>query len=360
MSSDDIDGGAGDDAILYPGDLDDINGGSGVDPVEVSNAAAVSISLDDVANDSRIGDLFKYNVHSDVENVKGSDQGDTLIGSALANRLTGGQGGDTIDGGAGPDTLLGGEGNDTIDARDGVADSVDCGVGTDTATVDPVDTVSGCETVNLPDDDGDGVTAPQDCDDGNATIRPGAVDVAGDGIDQDCSGADTPGPPPPPVLDGDGDGSLVPADCNDGDATIRPGATDKPGDRIDQDCNGRDATFPVIGAGIQNRWIPGAEATEVVLLAVRNAPARAAVGVRCAGKGCPFERRTVRATGKGKAKLTALFKGAKLKPGARIEIRVTAPGSVGKVVRYTIRKRKLPGVRVLCLPPGGKRPRATC
>ena len=48
-----------------------------------------------------------------------------------------------------------------------------------------------------------------------------------------------------------------------------------------------------------------------------------------------------------------MFKGARLKLVARIEIRVTAPGSVGKVVRYTIRKRKLPGVKVLCLPPGG-------
>jgi choline-sulfatase len=37
-----------------------------------------------------------------------------------------------------------------------------------------------------------------DCDDGDARVHPGAVDVPGDGVDQDCSGADTPAPPPEP------------------------------------------------------------------------------------------------------------------------------------------------------------------
>lgn len=41
-----------------------------------------------------------------------------------------------------------------------------------------------------PDADGDGSRADVDCDDGNASIHPGAVDTCGDGVDQDCSGAD--------------------------------------------------------------------------------------------------------------------------------------------------------------------------
>jgi arylsulfatase A-like enzyme len=40
------------------------------------------------------------------------------------------------------------------------------------------------------DADGDGVPLALDCDDGDASIRPGAVDVPGDGVDQDCSGVD--------------------------------------------------------------------------------------------------------------------------------------------------------------------------
>jgi hypothetical protein len=48
------------------------------------------------------------------------------------------------------------------------------------------------------DDDGDGFMSKarggNDCDDANPEIHPGATDTAGDGIDQDCDGADgTPG-----------------------------------------------------------------------------------------------------------------------------------------------------------------------
>jgi uncharacterized protein YkwD len=46
-------------------------------------------------------------------------------------------------------------------------------------------------TLNSPDTDGDGYTESQgDCNDDNAAINPGAVDICGDGIDQDCSGED--------------------------------------------------------------------------------------------------------------------------------------------------------------------------
>ncbi len=40
------------------------------------------------------------------------------------------------------------------------------------------------------DDDGFSVTAGGDCDDDDATAFPGGIEVCGDGIDQDCSGAD--------------------------------------------------------------------------------------------------------------------------------------------------------------------------
>jgi len=96
------------------------------------------------------------------------------------------------------------------------------------------------------DDDGDGVTENQgDCNDASPTVHPGAAEVCGDGIDQDCNGADAVCPPDPNDVDDDGDGLTEnQGDCNDADAEIYPGAAETCGDGIDQDCSGDDAACP--------------------------------------------------------------------------------------------------------------------
>lgn len=57
-----------------------------------------------------------------------------------------------------------------------------------------------CSPAPDEDHDADGYTADVDCNDGDPYTFPGAVDFCGDGIDQDCSGADTQCLPPPSCI----------------------------------------------------------------------------------------------------------------------------------------------------------------
>jgi YVTN family beta-propeller protein len=75
---------------------------------------------------------------------------DTLNGGNGTDKLVGGSGDDTLIGGSGIDQFTAGEGNDVIYARDGTKETINCGPGKDTATVDAADVVKGCEIVKRP------------------------------------------------------------------------------------------------------------------------------------------------------------------------------------------------------------------
>jgi hypothetical protein len=101
-------------------------GGIGLDTVNYFFATAgVDVSVDLERGDGRPGD--EDIIRRDVESVIGSQHDDVLSGSHRTVRLDGQDGDDRITGGIAPEALVGGPGNDHIDARDGVADSVDCG-----------------------------------------------------------------------------------------------------------------------------------------------------------------------------------------------------------------------------------------
>jgi hypothetical protein len=102
--------------------------------------------------------------------------------------------------------------------------------------------------------------------------------------------------------------------------------------------------------------------TRVTQLRVKHVVPGMRIELRCRGRGCPRPLRgkahRVAVRTAGAVKLTKLFKRARLRPRARIELRVFEPGTIARVDRYVIRDRRPPRQVSRCLPPGASKPGA--
>ena len=117
-----LSGGAGADQLYGQNGSDDLagfsgadylSGGAGTDYADYrERAAAVKLSLDNVANDGEPGE--KDYIAADVEGLLGGTGNDTLTGNDQPNVLQGGGGDDLLNGNGGEDNLSGGAGRDRL------------------------------------------------------------------------------------------------------------------------------------------------------------------------------------------------------------------------------------------------------
>lgn len=157
--------------------------------------------------------------------------------------------------------------SDTTASGDSAKDSApDSNATPDSAS--PIDT--GPLDTAVPDLDGDGYPASEDCADADAAVYPGATEVCGDAIDNDCDAevdSDAAGAVvwhPDSDADGYGaidgilscDGSSPDAayiidgsDCHDADSSINPSQVDECGAPFDVDCDGTDEACEMESGG---------------------------------------------------------------------------------------------------------------
>jgi Ca2+-binding RTX toxin-like protein len=330
--SDTIVAGPGDDLLRGGHGTDFIDGGPGRDTAtydERTVSEPVSVTLATPGDEGAPGE---NDTLAGIEDVVGGASSDVLGGNDEPNALVGGGGlntlvgaggddmlvggdfRDVISGGPGSDVLLGGGDDDSIDAFDGEADIVDCGASVDDdAQVDATDQVSGC-----------------------------VFSLRGD---------------VPVPVDADGDGTVAGFDCDDANPAVGLTATDIPGDGIDQNCDGFDEPLGLVASGLQLKFAPptkrGTRITKLVLTGLDGA-STLVVTCRSPLKGrCPFTRATRRPARAGaQISLTALLKRRVLAVGTTIEVRITAPGVIGRVRRFTVRPSAALRAADLCVLPG--------
>jgi hypothetical protein len=177
----------------------------------------------------------------------------------------------------------------------------------------------------------------------------GSVRPAGDGIDQNCDGADA------VDLDRNRDGFTVPIDCDDGRRDIHPGAVEVLGNRVDEDCDGVPDPFPAFPTVALLSARLGA-VTEVVGLVLVDLDGGERIKLTCRGKGCKFKTRRKRAGRRAESFiLDRQVRGSRLRPGDRLTVQMRRADGVRKTVTFVARANKPPKQQTRCsAPQGGK------
>jgi len=165
-------------------------------------------------------------------------------------------------------------------------------------------------------------------------------------------------------IDNDHDGFFAGQDCNDASAAIRPGALEIRGNRVDENCDGISEPFLTVASGLSTNWDVHGSRLTLTGLTITQVPAKTfKAEIRCLGKGCPFKRRAL--TGKVRSRsmnvLASLSKRQRrFRAKQTLQVWISAPGLNTKVAQLQLKAGKLPKIVPLCVPPGAVRPQTSC
>jgi chitodextrinase len=123
-----------------------------------------------------------------------------------------------------------------------------------------------------------------------------------------------------------------------------------------------------VNSRVKPIWGVAGKRIYLLRMRVERVPRGGKVELRCKGRKCPYKRISSKKRRKGVVTLVKEIKARKavgkkqrtFRAGQVLELRVTAPGHIGKVVRYRLRKGRIPSGQTLCLPVGASKPRKSC
>ena len=179
----------------------------------------------------------------------------------------------------------------------------------------------------------------------------------------------------------DSDGDAVPSLNDNCPIAANADQSDVDGDRIGDACDPVDDRPPVVVPGpgpapgpppivtpaeritstVGNFWVVNRRFGLLQRLVVNDLPAGATVTITCRGNGCPFRSRTFARNRSGRAVATKAFARKRLRIGAVVQVRITKPGAIGRVVTFSLRRKNaVPRPVAQCLPVGATRPQNRC